>query len=44
MTEHTISLPIGGMTCANCAANIERSLNKVTGIQEAVVNFASEQA
>ena len=44
MTEHTISLPIGGMTCANCAANIERSLNKLTGIQEAAVNFASEQA
>jgi P-type Cu+ transporter len=44
MTEQTITLPIGGMTCANCAANIERNLGKLTGVQEAAVNFASEQA
>ena len=44
MTEQSITLPIGGMTCANCAANIERSLGKLNGVQEAAVNFASEQA
>jgi P-type Cu+ transporter len=44
MTEETITLPIGGMTCTNCAANIERSLGKLAGVQEATVNFASEQA
>ncbi len=38
------NLPITGMTCANCAANIERSLKKLPGIAEANVNFASEQA
>jgi Cu+-exporting ATPase len=44
MTEQTITLPVGGMTCANCAANIERSLGRLAGVQEAAVNFASEQA
>jgi P-type Cu+ transporter len=44
MREHTVTLPISGMTCANCAANIERTLNKLGGIEQAAVNFASEQA
>ena len=44
MSEESITLPITGMTCANCAANIERSLNKIDGIHEVAVNFASEKA
>jgi Cu+-exporting ATPase len=44
MSEESIALPITGMTCANCAANIERSLNKIDGIHEVAVNFASEKA
>lgn len=44
MAEKSVDLPITGMTCANCAANIERSLNKINGIREVVVNFASEKA
>ncbi|RME74018.1 MAG: copper-translocating P-type ATPase, partial [Chloroflexi bacterium] len=41
----TIELPITGMTCANCAATVERTLNKkVPGILEATVNFATEKA
>jgi Cu+-exporting ATPase len=41
----TIELPITGMTCANCANTIERTLNKkVPGILEAMVNFATEKA
>lgn len=44
MNEQTVTLPITGMTCANCAANIERGLNKLNGIQDAAVNFAAEQA
>jgi Cu+-exporting ATPase len=45
MTERTVILPIGGMTCANCAANIERVLNKkVSGVVRAAVNFATERA
>ncbi len=40
----TLELPLVGMTCANCANTIERSLNKVDGVIEAAVNFASERA
>jgi Cu+-exporting ATPase len=37
--------PITGMTCTNCAMNIERSLSKkVPGVLKASVNFASERA
>ncbi len=43
MSEKNIIFPVTGMTCANCAANIERSLNKMNGIQKAAVNFASEK-
>ncbi|RPJ26395.1 MAG: cation-transporting ATPase PacS, partial [Planctomycetaceae bacterium] len=43
MTEKTVSLPVTGMTCANCATNIERNVRKLSGVQEANVNFASER-
>ncbi len=40
-----VELPITGMTCANCAATIERTLNKkVPGVMNAAVNFATEKA
>ena len=39
----TVELALGGMTCAACAARIERQLNKVPGV-EAAVNFAAERA
>jgi len=40
-----VELPITGMTCANCAATIERTLNKkVPGVVSATVNFATEKA
>ncbi|GAA4151629.1 heavy metal translocating P-type ATPase [Actinomadura keratinilytica] len=38
-----IELAIGGMTCASCAARIERKLNKLEGVT-ATVNFATEKA
>jgi Cu+-exporting ATPase len=44
MDDRTASLPVTGMTCANCAANIERGLKKLKGAREAHVNFASERA
>ncbi|MDP2861261.1 MAG: heavy metal translocating P-type ATPase [Desulfobacterales bacterium] len=44
MAELKLSIPVAGMTCANCAANIERGLKKLKGIKEASVSFASEQA
>jgi Cu+-exporting ATPase len=43
MATDTIELSIGGMTCASCAARIERKLNKLDGV-EASVNYATEKA
>lgn len=40
----TSRFSIQGMTCANCAARIERMLNKQPGIDQATVNFATEKA
>ena len=39
----TTDLKLTGMSCASCASRIERSLNKLDGVQ-ASVNFAVEQA
>ncbi|MCW4353047.1 heavy metal translocating P-type ATPase [Hoyosella sp. YIM 151337] len=41
--EKTIDLDIAGMTCASCAARIEKKLNKIDGVA-ATVNFATEKA
>ncbi len=38
-----LDLPLAGMTCAACAARIEKSLNKLPGVA-ASVNFAAESA
>ncbi|MFE4361977.1 heavy metal translocating P-type ATPase [Kitasatospora sp. NPDC056800] len=38
-----VELSIGGMTCASCAARIEKKLNRMDGV-EATVNFATERA
>ncbi|MGW0162505.1 heavy metal translocating P-type ATPase [Mycobacterium sp. NPDC003323] len=42
-TTSTLTLDVGGMTCASCAARIEKRLNRIDGV-EASVNFATEQA
>lgn len=39
-----LELSLLGMTCANCATNIERALNKVDGVLSATVNYANEKA
>lgn len=39
-----VTLPITGMTCANCVATVERSLKKVNGVSSASVNLSSERA
>ena len=44
MATKQITLPITGMTCANCSATIERNLKKVNGVQAALVNLSSERA
>src|SRR5688500_3415192 len=42
-STHSVELTIGGMTCASCAARIERKLHRLPGV-EASVNFATEKA
>lgn len=39
----TVELALEGMTCASCAARIEKKLNKVEGVT-ATVNYATETA
>jgi Cu+-exporting ATPase len=41
--EQTVELNIGGMTCASCAARVEKKLNKLGGVT-ATVNYATEKA
>ena len=41
--EGQVELAIGGMTCASCAARIEKRLNKLDGVT-ATVNYATEKA
>jgi P-type Cu+ transporter len=38
-----IELTVTGMTCAACAARVEKKLNRLDGV-EAIVNFATERA
>jgi Cu+-exporting ATPase len=38
-----VELAIGGMTCASCAARIEKKLNRLQGVT-ATVNYATEKA
>jgi len=42
-TVERVQLPIEGMTCASCAARIERKLNRLEGVH-ASVNYATEAA
>ncbi|MFE4949848.1 heavy metal translocating P-type ATPase [Leifsonia sp. NPDC056665] len=42
-TQPRLELLIGGMTCASCAARVEKRLNKLDGV-EASVNYATEKA
>jgi P-type Cu+ transporter len=41
--EKQLTMPVIGMTCANCVASVERNARKVDGVSLAVVNFASEK-
>ncbi|MEV8474250.1 heavy metal translocating P-type ATPase [Streptomyces sp. NPDC051173] len=42
-TATQVELTIGGMTCASCAARVEKKLNRMDGV-EATVNYATEKA
>ncbi len=43
MSTKQVTLPVLGMTCANCVAAVERNSKKVDGVVDASVNFASEK-
>ncbi|MFF2372135.1 heavy metal translocating P-type ATPase [Agromyces sp. NPDC058110] len=43
MTAQQVDLLVGGMTCASCAARVEKKLNRMPGV-EATVNYATEKA
>ena len=43
MSGQQVELVVGGMTCASCAARIEKKLNRMPGV-EASVNYATEKA
>ncbi len=40
----TKTIPVVGMACAGCAANVERHLNQLEGVASASVNFAARTA
>ncbi|MEU1314864.1 heavy metal translocating P-type ATPase [Streptomyces tibetensis] len=42
-TQAEVELAIGGMTCASCAARVEKKLNRMDGVT-ATVNYATEKA
>jgi len=44
VSTETVSLAIGGMTCASCAAHVEKALSAVPGVLAARVNLATERA
>jgi len=39
-----VNIPVDGMTCASCAARIEKVVGRVPGIRSVAVNFASGKA
>ena len=43
VSAQQVELAIGGMTCASCAARIEKKLNRMDGVS-ASVNYATEKA
>lgn len=47
MTDKNIvqeTFPVLGMSCASCAARIEKTLNRQSGVKIAAVNYASATA
>src|SRR4051812_25402094 len=43
-SAETLTIGVGGMTCASCVARVERAINKVPGVDGATVNLATEKA
>lgn len=39
-----LTVPVSGMTCASCAGSVERALQDLSGVENVVVNLATETA
>jgi len=39
-----ISAPVSGMTCASCVSRVEKSIGKIEGVKNVLVNLATEKA
>ncbi len=44
MTTEKLSIDVIGMTCASCSARIEKQLNKLDGVDSALVNLLANKA
>ncbi|AEF82741.1 heavy metal translocating P-type ATPase [Leadbettera azotonutricia] len=44
MESQTVTIPVGGMTCAACSSRVEKAIRKLAGIENANVNLATEKA
>jgi len=42
--NNTVTIPIGGMTCAACARRVEKAISNLDGVVKANVNLATEKA
>jgi Cu+-exporting ATPase len=42
--KEKISIPLTGMSCASCAATVEKAISEIAGVSKANVNLASEKA
>jgi Cu+-exporting ATPase len=40
----TVTIPVGGMTCAACAQRVEKAIRKLEGVETVAVNLATEKA
>lgn len=43
-SRRDVTIPISGMTCAACVRAVERAIGKLDGIEETMVNLATEKA
>ena len=44
LTQASLDLGIGGMTCASCVRRVEKALRRVPGVADVTVNLATERA
>ena len=44
MAIQTLTLPVQGMTCGNCARSVERKLSATPGVTKATVDLAKASA